>query len=278
MLAPGLEATGDIEIYPAWLGDKFEHKAKELIDFSKIIKTIMVAPTPLSATALVMLDEGPADPFNAVIIYRKIIHDIRGQAMQFFMEIIYNYNDPLRPKPGLPVDNTKPHWVLPPSAAIVINVPVKEIPGQPKFFTLTVWEYYQLDSEETFPLKEKDFLMSKLSNVNSGKPALFSYQKDCIRDFASPQLNVQGDFWEIATQNTESIIKYLTGAIESITIWLGWGGSDLDLKIIDPEGNIYYASQLGNNSEYITINNPIPGEWQFIIIGKDVPLKVRSST
>jgi len=73
----------------------------------------------------------------------------------------------------------------------------------------------------------------------------------------------------------------ITNYTESAKITLNWPGSDLDLILIDPNGNaingtngtdsnIVYSGQ-NSKPKYIILRNPLIGNWTMKVQGKDVP-------
>jgi 3D (Asp-Asp-Asp) domain-containing protein len=79
---------------------------------------------------------------------------------------------------------------------------------------------------------------------------------------------------ETVTVGTINVVQ--KGIDWLLKVLLHWSGSDLDLILIDPNGNqvvpggnVVYS---GNNSlpEYYEIRNPIPGTWIIKVYGKDV--------
>lgn len=265
-LGNGFKQTGPAQIYQDWVGDHFEETAGKVMAWGKIIQMAAMIGTWDFSYAAVMVSESTSDPYKIIDLYSKITHELRTEALRYFMDIIYNYN---APQYDLPVNSSEPHWLLPPSSGLLIKVPVDVVSGDR---TVKIGlNYYYLDTLATTPLAEWNYMGSKSSDVDGGRSPTLNYEQ--IGMFTPPiQVDI-GIFAEIESAITnigQQIMSFFISAFNSIVIHIRWEGSDLDLVVIDPNGNIYEGVQIDPVTETITINNPIPGEWRFIIKPVDV--------
>jgi Mg-chelatase subunit ChlD len=86
--------------------------------------------------------------------------------------------------------------------------------------------------------------------------------------------------WEGMIQPAERLSQliYTDTSAQSASFVLTWEGSDLDLVLIDPIGNVVsrqssdgVAFEGGATSEFYRIDRPMPGQWTVEVVGVDVP-------
>lgn len=259
-LGDGFVQTGRPSVYVDWVADRFERAAKGTIRWAKIATAIASIGTHDYITTVFTTASIRSDPDGIIRIYKGIVQTARGELINIFLDIIYNYN---APQYNLPVNKNSPHWVLPPSSSLIIKIPARVVQGDHTFI-LKINEIGILDTGATNPLKELDALTRTPSEgINfewHSFSALDSVPVYQINDYFGLIEELEKEFWSFLNKIRQTLIFFLK-----------WEGSELRLKVIDPEGNIYLETKLSGNESSITIPDAMPGEWTVIVEAVDVP-------
>ncbi len=134
-------------------------------------------------------------------------------------------------------------------------------------------------------------------NSDMGLLNNIAQQTGCAYKFAATAEALQEiyqDLWsEISGEDTVKKIKetikpmetitkfaYLDSSMHSATFSLSWPGSNIDLTLIDPNGNEINHNTNDPNVEFVEgdtyefyrIDNPTNGEWQLNFYGQDIPV------
>jgi hypothetical protein len=116
--------------------------------------------------------------------------------------------------------------------------------------------YYNLIS------RINDFVQDDLKYVqklNSAQEILTSFSSD-----------------QIAQGQTKSFLAKVLEGISRLIIRILWGGSELDLVVVDPTGKEYSASSISPNEKAVIVDNPIAGIWTIKVYGKNIPSETES--
>lgn len=65
--------------------------------------------------------------------------------------------------------------------------------------------------------------------------------------------------------------QFLNSIIQNLKVILGWGGSELSIRVYKPDGSFYNEYQSNSPPVEIDIPNAEPGEWQFEITAIEAP-------
>ncbi|MBI2675728.1 MAG: hypothetical protein HYX24_04680 [Candidatus Aenigmarchaeota archaeon] len=276
-LGDGFEQTGQPEIYPDWIGDAFERGVDEIMKYVKVVEIAVIVNSANPAKAAVMVSgaSGEGQVEKILDVYKTSRDNLRAAAMGHFISIITTLQ---KPDKQLPIDRGKSHWILPPSSALIIKIPVKQKAGNPSY-SVMLKEYRMMDTKINASLGERKQLEKWNINVNAFNSGLgsdldfpeFPFKSAQIVDKAVPSVITNEFLGNMPQDIGQQIWSFFESIVKTITISLKFGGSDLDMRVIDPEGNIYYGSPAGDNAEAVTINNAMPGEWKIEVINRDVP-------
>lgn len=95
-----------------------------------------------------------------------------------------------------------------------------------------------------------------LADVKSGLPSNFSSKTESL---------------ETINQSESKWKKFWNKWQQKIKLILGWGGSELKLKLYKPDGTLFGEYQSQTPPIIVDIEDAIPGEWQVEICAIDVP-------